>query len=72
VRRAFGQARPASGTSTRERTPGARTFTFPPGVDGTSAQVVGENRTIPVANGTFSDAFAQEYAYHVYKIALAG
>ena len=35
------------------------------GVDSGSATVVGENRTIPVSNGRFSDRFA---AIHIYRI----
>jgi hypothetical protein len=51
---------------------GTKTFTLPAGVTGTSVEVVGENRTIPVVNGQFTDSFPQEYTHHVYKIALAG
>lgn len=51
--------------------PGSRTFTLPAGVTGKSVQVVNENRTLTVgANGTFTDTFANEYTYHIYKIAL--
>lgn len=52
-------------------TPGSRTFTLPTGVNGTSVEVVGENRTLSVgANRTFTDSFAREYSYHVYRITL--
>jgi hypothetical protein len=51
-------------------TSGNRTFTLPAGVTGTSVTVVDENRTIPVVNGSFSDNFASENSYHIYKIAL--
>jgi hypothetical protein len=50
--------------------PGSKTFSLPPGVNGTSVTVVGENRTLPVTNGKFTDEFAAEYSHHVYKIAL--
>jgi hypothetical protein len=53
--------------------PGGRTFQLPPGVDGKSVQVLYENRTLPVSTtGTFTDTFANEYSYHIYKVALAG
>jgi len=50
--------------------PGSRTFTLPAGISGTQVQVVDEGRTIPVSGGAFSDTFAAEYSYHIYKIAL--
>lgn len=50
-------------------TAGQRTFTLPAGLAGApSVEVVGEGRTIPVSGGTFTDTFAAEYSYHVYKI----
>ena len=52
--------------------PGTKTFTLPVGVGGASVEVVGEGRTIPVSNNTFTDNFAAEYTHHVYKIALTG
>ena len=36
---------------------------------GTSAEVLGENRTVPVVDGVISDWFADGNAVHVYKIA---
>ena len=51
-------------------TTGARTFTLPAGVKGATVEVVGENRTIPVNGGTFSDSFGAEYTYHVYRVSL--
>jgi hypothetical protein len=53
-------------------TVGSKTFTLPAGVNGTSVEVVGEGRTIPV-NGQrqFTDSFSSEYTHHVYKISLA-
>lgn len=49
---------------------GSKTFTLPAGVTGTTVTVVGEGRTLPVSNGTFTDTFAAEYSHHVYQIAL--
>ncbi len=47
---------------------GAQTLNLPPGLLGTSAQVMAENRTIPVVNGEITDTFANEFSYHIYKI----
>jgi hypothetical protein len=51
-------------------TSGNRVFKLPTGISGKKVEVVGENRTIAVENGGFSDSFANEYTYHVYRIAL--
>lgn len=51
-------------------TPGAKTFTLPPGVRGTTVEVVGESRTLPVTGGKFTDTFASELTHHVYRIGL--
>jgi hypothetical protein len=51
-------------------TPGSRTFTLPAGVTGSTVEVVDESRTLPVSGGKFTDTFAAEYSYHVYRIAL--
>jgi len=51
-------------------TTGSKTFTLPAGVTGTSVTVVGENRTLPVTGGKFTDSFAAEYTHHIYKITL--
>lgn len=32
------------------------------------AIVLGENRTIPIINGVFSDTFSQSYSWHLYQI----
>ena len=45
------------------------TFTLP-GVGTATAEVLGENRSVPVRNGVIEDAFAG-YAVHLYKIAGA-
>ncbi len=37
-------------------------------VDSGTATVIGENRTIPIANGQFSDTFADGNAIHIYRI----
>jgi hypothetical protein len=49
---------------------GTKTFTLPPGVNGTQVTVVSENRSITVSGGKFTDPFPNEYTHHVYKIAL--
>ena len=38
------------------------------GVDNGTATVIGENRTIPISNGRFSDSFADGNAIHIYRI----
>jgi hypothetical protein len=51
--------------------PGSRTFQLPAGVKGRSVEALYENRTIPVdASGKFTDTFANEYSYHIYKVSL--
>ncbi|GGE91726.1 hypothetical protein GCM10011313_13270 [Mycetocola zhadangensis] len=50
--------------------PGERTFTVPPGVTGTTLDVLFEDRTIEVdSSGRFTDTFADEYSYHIYRVA---
>jgi len=49
---------------------GAKSFTVPLGVSGTTVEVVGESRSLTVTGGSFSDTFANEYTHHVYKIAI--
>lgn len=52
--------------------PGAgKTFSLPAGINGTTAEVVGESRNISITAGSFTDTFAAEYTHHVYKIPLA-
>lgn len=51
-------------------TTGNRTLTLPAGINGTSAEVVGENRTLTVSNKKLADNFTNEYTYHIYKIKL--
>jgi len=50
--------------------PGLRRFTLPPGVTGQTVEVVGEDRSIRVADQGFSDTFASELSHHVYRIDL--
>jgi len=51
--------------------PGSRTFQLPAGISGKSVEVLNENRTIPVSStGSFTDTFAAEYSYHIYKVTL--
>lgn len=49
-------------------TSGAYAFALPAGVDATSATVVNENRTVAISDGKFTDSFASEESYHVYKV----
>lgn len=49
--------------------PGNRTFTLPAGISNAgSVTVVDEGRTIPTSGGQFTDTFAAEYTYHIYKV----
>lgn len=47
-----------------------RSFRLPFGISGKTAEVLYENRTIPVQNGAVTDSFAAETTHHIYKIAL--
>jgi hypothetical protein len=47
---------------------GTQTLTLPSGLNASSAEVMFENRTLPVSGGKFTDTFTNEYTYHVYKI----
>nr|WP_055504720.1 hypothetical protein [Nonomuraea pusilla] len=49
-------------------TPGARTFTLPRGLAVRDVEVLFENRRVSVSGGAFTDSFAQEHSYHIYKI----
>jgi hypothetical protein len=48
---------------------GERGFRLPPGLADT-VEVVGEDRIIDVADGTFTDSFANENTHHIYRVAL--
>jgi len=50
--------------------PGSKTFRLPAGARAKNVTVVGENRTLRVSDGTFTDTFAAEHTHHVYKISL--
>ncbi|MGY1831483.1 hypothetical protein ACI8AA_13810 [Geodermatophilus sp. SYSU D01180] len=52
--------------------PGERTLRLPPGVDGRQAEVLFEDRSLPVTDGVLQDTFAEEYSWHVYRIPLDG
>jgi hypothetical protein len=52
------------------QSPGLKTFVTPPEINGTTVEVVGENRTLPVSNHTFSDTFENEYSHHTYRVSL--
>lgn len=50
--------------------PGQRELLLPSGISGSEAEVLFEDRKIPVTpEGKFSDSFDEEYSYHIYKIA---
>ncbi|UQA61816.1 DUF4082 domain-containing protein [Polyangium aurulentum] len=52
----------------RAKPTGSYTLTLPPGLAGSTVQVLYENRTLAINGGAFTDSFAAEYAYHIYKI----
>lgn len=49
---------------------GSRTFALPDGLDDT-ATVLGEDRTVEIADGLLSDDFPTESTYHIYRIPLS-
>jgi hypothetical protein len=51
--------------------PGEKTFVLPPSVLGTTVTVVGEDRTLQVEDGKFTDTFPAEHTHHVYKVSLS-
>lgn len=56
-----------------QSSPGSRTLTLPAGVAGRTVDVLFEDRSInAAADGTFTDEFAAEDTYHVYKVSLGG
>lgn len=57
----FAMQEAPTGGSTQE-------FTLPAGLNVSSVEVLNEGRSIDVVGGKFSDSFAAEYSYHVYKI----
>lgn len=52
--------------------PGRRTFVLPEQFAGWqgAVEVVDENRSIPAVAGAFTDDFAAEYSWHIYRIPL--
>jgi cell division septation protein DedD len=53
--------------------PGARTFALPAGLtSAASVEVLNENRSIPVVKGAFTDSFAKESTFHIYRITPKG
>lgn len=56
------------GPAPAQITAAPRTLTLPPGLTGSTVQVLYENRTIPITGNTFADSFAAESTYHIYKI----
>lgn len=69
LKAAGGQAYIFAGIGLRQ-SPGAKTFALPPQVTGRTVTVVGEDRTLPVRGGKFTDDFAHEYTHHIYRIAV--
>ncbi|BCJ57101.1 hypothetical protein Jiend_05230 [Micromonospora endophytica] len=51
---------------------GLQRLTLPTGMTGARAEVLFENRTVPISGGTIQDNFAAEHSYHIYKITRAG
>ncbi|MEV6492952.1 DUF4082 domain-containing protein [Actinoplanes sp. NPDC051633] len=47
---------------------GEQKLTMPAGLGGAKAEVMFENRSVPVVGGTITDNFAKEFSYHIYKI----
>ena len=48
---------------------GSQTIRLPADLaSASSVEVLYENRSLPITNGTFVDTFANEYSYHIYKI----
>jgi len=50
--------------------PGERAFRLPEGITGERAEVLYEDRTVPVGDGRFTDRFDHEHSYHIYKVRL--
>lgn len=52
--------------------PGTRTFKLPTYFTAATLDVVGEERTIAIADFVFADDFNFEFTHHTYKVRLAG
>lgn len=50
---------------------GDYTFNLPPSVTASSATVLNENRSVAISGNQFTDSFASEESYHIYKIESA-
>jgi hypothetical protein len=57
----FAMPGPAGGT-------GTQTLSLPAALHGSTAQVMFEDRSVPISGGQITDSFAAEYSYHIYKI----
>ncbi|GAA1533576.1 hypothetical protein GCM10009803_12780 [Microbacterium ginsengiterrae] len=51
-------------------TTGERRFTLPPEIQGTTAEAIGGTGDRPIEDGAFTDVFANERDYRIYRIAL--
>jgi hypothetical protein len=50
---------------------GSKTFTVTgSGITGTNVEVLHEARSLTISGGQFSDTFANEYSYHIYKVTI--
>jgi len=47
---------------------GTQTLSLPATLQGSTAQVMFESRSVPISGGKITDNFAAEYSYHIYKI----
>jgi hypothetical protein len=47
---------------------GSVEFTVPPGSPTSKVEALFENRVLPFSGGKFTDTFAAENSYHIYKI----
>ncbi|WP_250034296.1 DUF4082 domain-containing protein [Paractinoplanes maris] len=52
----------------REGGTGEQTLKLPPGIAGSQAEVMFENRTIPITDGNLHDTFSRESSYHIYRV----
>jgi len=52
----------------RGSAPGPHTLILPDGLKAAKAEVLFENRSVPIEGGKIVDDFAAEYSYHIYKL----
>jgi hypothetical protein len=52
----------------REGGTGEQTLTLPPGLKTSKAEVLFENRTVPLTDGRLRDTFSRESSYHIYRL----